>query len=954
MKKKTAVLILFLFILSNAFAVVNTYYPYYPTVDYVQLNSDYSFGYNSSITARDGDAIDIKASVFVDYYYDVYPYYDTVYDPYDQIQVWTEVYGDGIYLKKTSVKTYYVYQLNYLEVNWNNAFYADDRYSSYEVVVYARSALDYSRKDWHSAFINQVLPRTDAFCSDIEIDNKTVAMNENTTKTISFTIRNNSEERFEIHNARIFGEDYFNTYLVSKDSSIAAGSTGEVRFRFETNEVNSDKTDSATLELEGEFYNGKNCSNIKEDFLVKIQNNAFQSCKDIVIIASNERMNENSTEYFSFKTKNYSDTSFYVDSFDVVETSSFFNAFETYKPTLIPGNSEKEFTYKVESENVSFDKEGTIRLRVSGHYSGGDHCSYSEIGEEIINLTVENDFFEGNCNDLVLNTRDLSMEENDFSSFYFSIKNNSGERFYIDSFNGVDFEESSPYLNFTGIDYSSYIPAYTERNVSFKINTENVSTDKIITAYFKVKGEFEDGRQCTFSDTQKRFNARINNKDFFESDCREINVLTRTVSLKEGETKNFDFEITNNANQKFYVDSVNVYDNASEINSSEYYYPSSVSENGTRTITAKITGNKTGTATVFIEVSGHYSGAEYCSASDIGRKNFTVRVNREESSCIDFSLNAPSIKSVLGKETITLNIDNPLNKRAEIRISGTNLSVSPYLIEVPANYTVTKTIEIELLEGTESFLVYDISIDRCNIKSETTKIISSTTAFEITGYPREKTIALEDSISFTLINNSGTSRKFNIFMIVPEELKANEKSIVIPAYSDRTVSLSIKAEKTGEYNTVLVVESLGKRSEKEIRLTATEDTEKIKVSAETTRSVLNELELKIVVDNQSKEEIQGNIIIELPEDWKLEGDTTIEVKEETKKEFVFALKTNGKEMEQDIPVKLELDNGKTINKIAEFKETGISTALISLAENAGAVIGLIIIIIIVVILVAKR
>ena len=118
--------------------------------------------------------------------------------------------------------------------------------------------------------------------------------------------------------------------------------------------------------------------------------------------------------------------------------------------------------------------------------------------------------------------------------------------------------------------------------------------------------------------------------------------------------------------------------------------------------------------------------------------------------------------------------------------------------------------------------------------------------------------------------------------------------------------------------------------------------------------MLNELNLKITVDNPTDETIKGNLVIDLPEDWELEGDTSITVKPETKKEFVLKLKTNGKELEQEIPVTLEIDNGKEITTDAEFTRPGLSTALFSLAENAGAVIGLLVIVIVVIILLVKK
>lgn len=952
MKGKFLALILILvFLFSSVNALVQTYYPYYPEVAWVELRSEYDSYWDNSITANKGDAIDIRAQIYVNYDYYNYPYYDPVYDPYDRVQVWAEVYGDGIYLKQTSTKTYYINQLNYKNVEWNNGFYVDDRYDSYEVVVYARSAYDYSSEDWGSAFINTVNSGFDSYCSDIEIQNKIVAMNEDETETVTFIIENNSDERFSLWGAEIFGENFFQADYISKDSSIMVGRTGEVRFEFNTESISEDETDSATLEIEGEFYSGKYCPSIRENFLVKIQNEADQECRDIKIIASDERMQEDDTELFDFRVKNYSDTKFYIDSFDVYTSSSYFNATEFYKPHSILGNSEEEFSYKVSSEKVNSDKTGKIRIRISGHYSGGDHCSYSEIGEEVIDLTVEDDYWngDGECKDLYLRTKTLNLDEDDSYSTSFSIENNSNKRFYVQD---VELEENSSYLNFRNYDTDFTVYSNSDKTFNFTAETKNVSSDKIITSYFKVRGKFENGETCSFSDTRKSFTVRIDDTGYSSSACNEINVLTKTVFLKEGETKNFDFEIENNSNKRFYIGQVRVYDNDSGIESREYNSPSSISANNSGTITARITAKDSGDATAFIEVSGHYQNGRSCSASDIGRESFKVDVGGGET-CSDFILDVPSAKSILGQEEITINVDNPTNKKGTIRLSGTNLSVSPHTIEIPRNYSTTKRIEVELLEGKESFLVYDVSLENCNIKSKTTKITSAITLFEVVNYPREKTIGLKDKISFTIKNNSGTSREFRISMQVPSQWKVNEKSIVIPGDSDRTASLSIEAEE-GTYGVTLIVESAGKTIEKQIELTVTEEEKEIEISAETTAQLGNELELKVKINNQSEREIRGNLIIELPEEWSLEGNTSISVEPETEKEFSFKLKTDGKDLEQEIPVTLELDTGEKIDTKTEFKTTGLGTAFVSLAQNIGVAIGLIIIVIVVVILLVRK
>ncbi|MBU2100998.1 hypothetical protein KKB11_07245 [Candidatus Micrarchaeota archaeon] len=960
---KFLALILLVFLIGTVNALVDTHYPYFPKVASVELKSDSDYEWSNYISANDGDSIDIKATIFVSYDYYKYPYYESVSNPYDKIQVWAEIYADGYYIKKTSTKTYHVYQLNSVYPKWSNEFYADDSYSNYEVVVHARSALDYSNHDYESAYINDINPGYNSYCSDIEIDNKTIAMNENESRNYTFTVRNNSEERFNYSGSpyvyNVLGRDS-DLGIYSYDNSIAAGDTGQITVKVRTPNVSQDEEEYARLQINGSFPSGKSCSgnDIEKEFKIIITNSAgYEDCSDIVINASDERMLENDSDVFSFNVRNYSDNGFYVDDFDpyVVYGNSFISATEEYKPSFIPANSSKDFEYRVVSNSVSGNSTGKITLRVSGHYSGGRTCSYSTIGEKIIDLTIKDvsdSEGEGYCSDLSLNTRNLSLNENDVYSTSFSVENNSDTRFNI---TGISFNESNTSVDFRNVNYNSYISAGNTTNVSFTAETESVSSTKNIPVYFEVKGRFENGRTCSFSDARERFDVEIRNDGSGSSaSCSGIDVITETVNISQGETKTIEFSLENNESRRFYVDYVNVYDNDSKITSEETFYSSSIPANSKGTIRTRIKGLNTGTATVYIEIRGHFDNGSTCSVNDIGKESFNVRIGTTSSgtdTCSDFVLDVPSSKSILGKEKIVLRIDNPLNKTGTIRISGTNLSVSPYTISIPKNSSFTETIEVELLEGKESYLVYNISLEGCTVRSKTTKIFTGQENFEVVDYPAQKEIALNDSISFTLRNNTASSKEFNVSLQgLPSNWNINEKSVVIPANSDRTISIELEAENSGTYNAVLVVESGGRKIEKEIQLTVKE--ENIQVTAETTQGILNEKELKITIENNTQENIQGNIIVELPEGWTMEGNTAVKVNAKETKVISFKLKTDG--TDKTIPVRVELDNGKNFFAEAENKTTGTTTALVSLGQNLGVVLGLLVIVIIIVILLARR
>ncbi len=841
--------------------------------------------------------------------------------------------------------------LNYTSVYWYDAFFVDDYYSEYKVVVKARNYDYYDYSSSNYAFVN-VKQGTDSFCSDIEIYSNSVSMNENTTEYVSFNVRNNSDDRFYIKGVSpVEYESFFGASNYYNDSSIAANSTGKVELKVVSSEVSSDKTGTATLRIQGEFAGGKYCnySDIQKDFIVRVDDSQpAQSCGNIIINAYDESIQENSNNTFSFSVRNYTDTGFYVDGFDVFDSSSYFNSVENYKPAYIPANSSRDFSYRVTSNSVSYSQTEKININISGHYDNGNYCSALN---KTINFTVQNSSSqEGYCSDIYINSRNLSLSENNTHNYSFSVENNSGQRFYLER---ALIDETSSAVDFSNFGFSSSIERNSQKNISFTARTFNVSSYTSVPAYFKVQGRFENGSTCTLNDLSKSFNVTINNSGS-NNYCSEINVSTKTIRLSKGETSYPEFTIRNESDSRFYIDYVSVYDNSSAIDASATNYPSGINANSSSVIQARIKGNENTNTTGYIEIKGHYENGDNCYSADIGKKSFSVVVEgaTQDNSCSDFSLTVPEMKNVVGKEQINLGINNPTGKTGKIRLSGTNLSVSPYEITIPANYNFNKTIDVELMNGTESYLVYNIELQGCNVQSKTTKIISSQQSFEVVEFPSSKTVSKEDSISFTIKNNSFESREFKVYLKeLPEGWTANQKSIVIPAGTQRTASLELTAGTTGKYNVSLAVESNGKTTEKTIELNSEEN---ISVSAEISSGILSQTQLTITINNSSEETISGNALIELPENWTMEGNPSFEVKPQAKKEIVFNLNTDGKNTDKKIPVTVQLDNGKELTTQAEPVSATPSTGLISLGSSALTAIGLLVLIIIVVMLLAKK
>ena len=643
-------------------------------------------------------------------------------------------------------------------------------------------------------------------------------------------LENNSGTRFNVTQVDAF--DSSSIVSVDErdfDSSIPANGFGNVDIEVTSNSVSSNQTVLGFVKISGNFSDGRNCSFSDigtQSFSIRVLNDGGTSaCSSIDLVLTNVSVDEDSSETFDFSIRNPTDTTFIVDDIELVESSAYFNVVEEFHDSFINEFSEGDLRIRVNAFPISGDKSGSVQVRVHGRFSAGDSCSPTEVGVESFTVSVQEVSNNTTCSDIRINTRNVSVNENSTDFETFTISNLNPTRFIL-----TDVQAVSNNSSVVGIgvdDFEQTVDEGNPANVELRFNSNEVSSTRSSTAYLKAEGYFTNGVNCSFgSISQPTFTITVRNEDGSPS-CSLIDVQPHTIRVNEGEEEFGSFTVQNRSNRNFIIDNVTVSDTDTAFISSAYQWDDRVNANSSGSITARIKAgdvSREETGTALIQVRGHYTDGSTCSSSQIGTTSFTVIVENNgvtSSSCNDFSLTAPSFEKVSGRKTLTITVNNPLDKTGEVNLSGNNLSISPSSFNIPANSYFTKQIDVELLDGTRSFLVYDVDLPNCNILSKTTEIVSTelNEQVEIVSYPQVKTINERGTIPVTIRNNSGSQLQVEVFLeALPSSISSSKETINIPSGSSRTAQINVSGNIEGDYPAKLIVEVDNARQERDLTI----------------------------------------------------------------------------------------------------------------------------------------
>ena len=828
-----------LFLTQTVFAASN----YSVDISFVQARTDSGSSWSYQPSGRNNDFVDARAYLYLN---------NNGYEPYAKVFAYAKIFGDRgngyEYIKQTETKRFYLYPKSYDysntnytfgdyseayfapgsayyftypnkgvalyqdadgEVQWGDAFSIDDRYETYKIVVYAGLEEDNVIQDEEWAYVNVSGGGSNNNNNGGGYyGNADVQIRDNYFSSSTITVyEGDTVEWVNLGN---------NAHTVTFENT--SGDSGT---------LNYNDTYRKTFNTEGTFdYHCRFHSGMTGTVRVLPRNGNGGSgsayCADISISTHSVYVDEGEDTTETFSVRNRADRTFYVDEVNVSDNSSYFNATEGYFSPSIAANGSGDFEARISAGSVDFDQSSSATAELRGHFSDGRTCSFSEIGEERFNVFVSNGGSSGNASDISFDNRSVTLNENDQKTETFTIRNDSGKRFYIE-----EIQTYTPSSDFsTSIStYDSQIDGRGSGSIRIRFVSSVLTGDKTVKAYYKVRGRFDGGQSVSFDDIGlQEITVYLNdNAANFSSSCSSVYINAENVSLAPNSTEYASFGIVNNSGSRFYISSANATDSSGYFNARELDYDDSIAPGGRGNIRVRIDAldrdNVQGTATV--RISGYFSessGNRQCSGIS---ESFSVRVDNSyggsgnnynyndggynydngyagQASCPDFKLVVPKEIALAKEDKVLVSIENPLDRSATISVKGISAIVAPDTITVPKNSFTAKLIDVQLLSGSAQ-LVFDTTLSGCSISEKTSqlKLVSGQRLADRVSIGVETEIkGNETEITVTLQNKSDSLVSGTIEIDLPNEFSGETtKDLTLAANETRKIGFTVKQDK---------------------------------------------------------------------------------------------------------------------------------------------------------------
>lgn len=354
--------------------------------------------------------------------------------------------------------------------------------------------------------------------------------------------------------------------------------------------------------------------------------------------------------------------SIYIDGFDVRETGTSYGS-------KVAGGGSGEITARLEaSANAG---SGTIKgnVKISGEFTDGTYCSYSDIG-----------------------VREFSI--------------------YV---SGKESGKKAPAEN-SSIGWSTSTAHYEASGNTWK---------DVGSGEYRQE-DIPEGKQGGIPGGEGEQEMHYE----YTGNCSALGFGSGgSIRVEAGESSYEDFYIKNYSAVNFYIDGVSAEENSTAFDASGYRKDVLVPAGGMARAGIWVYASDAqeddyGTAT--LAARGHFSSGISC---EIESEPIYVYVKGKEGR-LDFSafeMEVPGNAEIAGEVGyFTITIDNPLGKGAEIAVEGRGVEVSPTSIYVPPETLMEKRIRVSGLEGgegAEGFVFFRAGMEGAEFAEKYTKVL---------------------------------------------------------------------------------------------------------------------------------------------------------------------------------------------------------------------------------------
>jgi hypothetical protein len=364
----------------------------------LNLRSDGS-SYYSNISAEDGDEIDIRIEFEVVDITDIDDCADNL-TAKATIFRWDEDNDEWDAWRSTTSKNQTLDEDTYT-FTWSNDFSINDNYERYKIEGFVNEGTDQLEID--DAYIDI----ENNSCSGIELITSDFEMNEDTSKTRTFRIENNTDADFDVDRAEVsFSTALITSGSVDYPSTVRDNTSGNVTIELDAGFVSYDRTATGRFSVSGDL-DGTHCSVSsigEETFDVTVNDTGSggnggtgtsSNCEDISLHVRDFVMNEGREVQEIFYLENDTTKRFELTDVDVTENGLELEAFY-YEKYAFPGNI-ADIILKAKSGNIVSDKTYDNTIKVKGRFSDGKTCSFDDVQNDFETKVIDTTSSYTNC-----------------------------------------------------------------------------------------------------------------------------------------------------------------------------------------------------------------------------------------------------------------------------------------------------------------------------------------------------------------------------------------------------------------------------------------------------------------------------------------------------------------------------------------------------------------------------
>jgi len=412
----------------------------------------------------------------------------------------------------------------------------------------------------------------------------------------------------------------------------------------------------------------------------------------------------------------------------------------------------------------------------------GEGTNYEEILEA--NIDVQ----DNSCSGIDLVISNFTIDEGENQTKYFRIENNTNTDFDISD---VQILFTTGIVSSGSVDYPDQVDRYSTENVDVTLNPNYVSTNTTTTGTFAVSGYLGSTFCSSSAVGKKTFEVTVrdtgannngNTGSGTSSDCDDLEIHTKNITVGEGQETKEIFYLKNNSTKRFELLDIDTSQNGLEVNGyyyEKYAFPGDVADIVVQAIAPNVTANKTFKNN--LEVKGRFSDGKTCNFNDITQGDYDIYITNTSSEvatdCGVITIDVPLEVRIVNAATIPFTIQNNSNQRLDVIVEST-LSVDPTIISLAGRTSLSRELFVSTTapEG----MVYLRAQSTCPVQSKTIHVINTATG-TLSEVSMTNEIIVDNNIQvlrITFINN--TNKAFmGVIKTDINGLSINDKLVTI-------------------------------------------------------------------------------------------------------------------------------------------------------------------------------